>query len=69
MAKEIIGVIGKGITAVETIAEGQEPVEFWQLLGGKAPYANDKRYAIWSGLLRSSASQVSNLSVLKGHSL
>lgn len=43
MAKEIIGVIGKGITAVETIAEGQEPVEFWQLLGGKAPYANDKR--------------------------
>lgn len=46
MAKEVIGVIAKGVTAVETIAEGQEPVEFWQLLGGKAPYANDKRYAI-----------------------
>uniref|UniRef100_A0AAX7UNV3 HP domain-containing protein n=1 Tax=Astatotilapia calliptera TaxID=8154 RepID=A0AAX7UNV3_ASTCA len=27
----------------EIIAEGQEPIEFWELLGGKAPYANDKR--------------------------
>uniref|UniRef100_A0A7N8X2C1 Advillin n=1 Tax=Mastacembelus armatus TaxID=205130 RepID=A0A7N8X2C1_9TELE len=27
----------------ETVAEGQEPIEFWELLGGKAPYANDKR--------------------------
>uniref|UniRef100_A0AAQ5Z2F2 HP domain-containing protein n=1 Tax=Amphiprion ocellaris TaxID=80972 RepID=A0AAQ5Z2F2_AMPOC len=27
----------------EIVAEGQEPIEFWELLGGKAPYASDKR--------------------------
>lgn len=45
MAKEISSVIGhnsqKG--SEEIVAEGQEPVEFWELLGGKAPYASDKR--------------------------
>uniref|UniRef100_UPI003AABA1F0 advillin n=1 Tax=Centroberyx gerrardi TaxID=166262 RepID=UPI003AABA1F0 len=43
MAKEISSVIGQNWTAVEIVAEGQEPVEFWDLVGGKAPYANDKR--------------------------
>lgn len=27
------------------VMEGQEPAEFWVALGGKAPYANDKKYA------------------------
>ncbi|XP_029947925.1 advillin [Salarias fasciatus] len=27
----------------ELVAEGQEPSEFWELLGGKAPYSSDKR--------------------------
>ncbi|KAL2090564.1 hypothetical protein ACEWY4_012827 [Coilia grayii] len=43
MAKEISKVIGQGPVAEETIAEGHEPLEFWQLLGGRAQYANDKR--------------------------
>lgn len=46
MAKEISKVISQGPIAEETIAEGHEPLEFWQLLGGKAQYANDKRYHI-----------------------
>ncbi|TKS71502.1 Advillin p92 [Collichthys lucidus] len=42
MAKEVSSVVGqKGCE--EIVAEGQEPLEFWDLLGGKAPYANDKR--------------------------
>uniref|UniRef100_A0A8K9Y239 HP domain-containing protein n=1 Tax=Oncorhynchus mykiss TaxID=8022 RepID=A0A8K9Y239_ONCMY len=28
---------------LEIMAEGQEHIEFWNLLGGKAPYANNKR--------------------------
>ncbi|KAF7653796.1 hypothetical protein LDENG_00078530 [Lucifuga dentata] len=45
MAKEISYVIGQNsqIRSEELIAEGQEPMEFWELLGGKALYANDKR--------------------------
>ncbi|KAM4581996.1 advillin [Fundulus diaphanus] len=45
MAKEVSSVIGAGSERgiEEIVAEGQEPVEFWELLGGKAPYANDKR--------------------------
>ncbi|XP_071399077.1 advillin [Centroberyx affinis] len=43
MAKEISSVIGQNWTAVEIVAEGQEPTEFWDLVGGKAPYASDKR--------------------------
>ncbi|KAM9859541.1 advillin [Aulostomus maculatus] len=45
MAKEISSVIGQNAQkgSEEIVAEGQEPLEFWQLLGGKAPYANDKR--------------------------
>ncbi|XP_062401454.1 advillin [Sardina pilchardus] len=43
MAKEVSTAITQDNTAVEIIAEGQEPVEFWTLLGGKTPYANDKR--------------------------
>uniref|UniRef100_A0A673ZBH6 Advillin n=1 Tax=Salmo trutta TaxID=8032 RepID=A0A673ZBH6_SALTR len=43
MAKEVSSVIGQHSTAEEIVVEGQEPVEFWDLLGGKAPYANDKR--------------------------
>lgn len=43
MAKEVSSVIGQTNTSKEIVAEGQETVEFWNLLGGKAPYANDKR--------------------------
>ncbi|KAM9814016.1 advillin [Neosynchiropus ocellatus] len=45
MAKEISSVIGQNSQSgcEEIIAEGQESLEFWELLGGKAPYANDKR--------------------------
>ncbi|KAM6928143.1 advillin [Xenentodon cancila] len=45
MAKEVSAVIGRGSqrAAEEIVAEGQEPVGFWELLGGKAPYANSKR--------------------------
>ncbi|XP_036415559.1 advillin [Colossoma macropomum] len=43
MAKEVSTVLGQGSFSAEIMAEGQEPVEFWNLLGGKAPYANDKK--------------------------
>ncbi|CAB1459286.1 unnamed protein product [Pleuronectes platessa] len=42
MAKEVNTVIGQN-SSEEIVAEGQEPVEFWEILGGKSPYANDKR--------------------------
>ncbi|XP_068599081.1 advillin [Brachionichthys hirsutus] len=42
MAKQVSSVIGRKDSA-EIIVESQEPVEFWELLGGKAPYANAKR--------------------------
>ncbi|KAM4699877.1 advillin isoform 1-T2 [Discoglossus pictus] len=41
MAKQLAGIISDGNE--ETLAEGQETVQFWEILGGKAPYANDKR--------------------------
>ncbi|KAI1891079.1 hypothetical protein AGOR_G00160210 [Albula goreensis] len=41
MAKEVSAAIGKGNE--EIVAEGMEPTQFWDLLGGKAPYASDKR--------------------------
>ncbi|XP_042356291.1 advillin [Plectropomus leopardus] len=45
MAKEVSSVIGHESQqgSEELVAEGQEPIEFWELLGGKAPYASDKR--------------------------
>ncbi|KAI4899083.1 hypothetical protein NFI96_022006 [Prochilodus magdalenae] len=43
MAKEMSTVLGKGSFSAEIMAEGQEPVEFWNFLGGKTPYASDKR--------------------------
>ncbi|MGH0172719.1 UNVERIFIED_CONTAM: hypothetical protein FKN15_007106, partial [Acipenser sinensis] len=49
MAKQVASVISKG--AQEIIAEGMEPLEFWDLLGGRAPYANDKRY-LKAGVMR-----------------
>ncbi|XP_060766257.1 advillin [Neoarius graeffei] len=42
MAKEVAAFLGQGLSQ-EVMAEGQEPIEFWQILGGKTPYANDKR--------------------------
>lgn len=42
MAKEMSVFLGKGINE-EIMAEGQELIEFWELLGGKTDYANDKR--------------------------
>lgn len=44
VAKELAGLLCDG--SENTVAEGQEPAEFWDLLGGKIPYANDKRYGI-----------------------
>ncbi|KAK2490675.1 hypothetical protein MC885_017234 [Smutsia gigantea] len=41
MARELAGLLCEGTE--DTVAEGQEPAEFWDLLGGKTPYANDKR--------------------------
>ncbi|XP_034022731.1 advillin [Thalassophryne amazonica] len=45
MAKEVSYVIGRNSqgSTEEIVAEGQEPLDFWELLGGKAPYANTKR--------------------------
>ncbi|KAM7005649.1 advillin [Tautogolabrus adspersus] len=45
MAKEVSTVIGQKSQrgSEELVAEGQEHIEFWELLGGKAPYASDKR--------------------------
>ncbi|XP_044205209.1 advillin [Thunnus albacares] len=45
MAKEVSSVIGQNSQngSEEIVAEGQEPTEFWELLGGKAPYASSKR--------------------------
>ncbi|XP_050978924.1 advillin [Labeo rohita] len=42
MAKEVASFIGRG-SAEEIMAEGQEPIEFWEILGGKGPYASDRR--------------------------
>ncbi|KAJ8412068.1 hypothetical protein AAFF_G00143350 [Aldrovandia affinis] len=42
MAKELSAAIGTGLE--EIVAEGMEPMEFWSLLGGKSPYASDKRF-------------------------
>lgn len=42
MAKELASFLCDGTE--DTVAEGQESAEFWDLLGGKTPYANDKRY-------------------------
>ncbi|XP_056590774.1 advillin [Triplophysa dalaica] len=42
MAKEVSAFIGQGATE-EIMAEGQEPNEFWELLGGKTTYASDRR--------------------------
>ncbi|XP_074125920.1 advillin [Sminthopsis crassicaudata] len=41
MAKELARVLCDGTE--NTVAEGQEPAAFWDTLGGKVPYANDKR--------------------------
>ncbi|XP_061840737.1 advillin [Nerophis lumbriciformis] len=45
MAKEISSMIGQKTHSIhaEIIAEGQEPEEFWEIVGGRAPYACDKR--------------------------
>uniref|UniRef100_A0A3B3CTV5 Advillin n=1 Tax=Oryzias melastigma TaxID=30732 RepID=A0A3B3CTV5_ORYME len=45
MAKEVSSVICLDTqrSSEEIVAEGQEPMEFWELLGGKAPYASGKR--------------------------
>ncbi|KAF7240355.1 Advillin [Varanus komodoensis] len=41
MAKQLAAAICEGLQ--ESVVEGQEPAEFWELLGGKAPYASQKR--------------------------
>ncbi|KAJ6628991.1 hypothetical protein lerEdw1_014697, partial [Lerista edwardsae] len=41
MAKQLAAMICDGFQ--ETVAEGQEPAEFWELLGGKSEYASGKR--------------------------
>lgn len=42
MAKQLAAMICDGFQ--ETVAEGQESTEFWELLGGKSEYASEKRY-------------------------
>lgn len=42
MAKEVSSAIGQN-GSEEIVAEGQEPFEFWELLGGKAAYASSRR--------------------------
>ncbi|KAM4706373.1 villin-like protein [Rhinophrynus dorsalis] len=42
MAKNVANIISKHDK--QTVLEGQEPAEFWVALGGKAPYASDKRF-------------------------
>ncbi|KAM9410191.1 advillin [Pholidichthys leucotaenia] len=45
MAKKISSEIGQKLPkdTEEIVVEGQEPIQFWELLGGKAPYASEKR--------------------------
>uniref|UniRef100_A0A8C7EEN2 Villin like n=1 Tax=Nothoprocta perdicaria TaxID=30464 RepID=A0A8C7EEN2_NOTPE len=42
MAKMVADVVSRRDKL--TISEGQEPAEFWEALGGKAPYASEKRF-------------------------
>lgn len=42
MAKMVADTISR--TEKQVVVEGQEPANFWMALGGKAPYANTKRY-------------------------
>uniref|UniRef100_A0A8D2LGM7 Villin like n=1 Tax=Varanus komodoensis TaxID=61221 RepID=A0A8D2LGM7_VARKO len=42
MAKQVADIISK--RDKQTVLEGQEPADFWLALGGKAPYASDKRF-------------------------
>ncbi|KFU89368.1 Villin-1, partial [Chaetura pelagica] len=42
MAKMVADIVSK--RDKHTILEGQEPAEFWEALGGKAPYASEKRF-------------------------
>lgn len=44
MGKTVVEVLSKQDKQV--VMEGQEPPQFWVALGGKAPYANDKRYKL-----------------------
>uniref|UniRef100_A0A9J7ZN84 HP domain-containing protein n=1 Tax=Cyprinus carpio carpio TaxID=630221 RepID=A0A9J7ZN84_CYPCA len=39
---KVASFIGRGLSE-EIMAEGQEPNEFWEILGGKGPYASDRR--------------------------
>ncbi|NP_001035455.1 advillin isoform X1 [Danio rerio] len=40
MAKDLSVIMGR---SEQVMAEGQEPEEFWQSLGGRTPYASDRR--------------------------
>lgn len=42
MGKTVADVLSKEDKQI--VMEGQEPAQFWVALGGKAPYASDKRY-------------------------
>ncbi|KAF2983628.1 hypothetical protein EK904_005556 [Melospiza melodia maxima] len=42
MAKMVADIVSR--RDKHTILEGQEPAEFWEALGGKAPYASEKRF-------------------------
>ncbi|KAI5617179.1 villin-like protein isoform X1 [Silurus asotus] len=42
MGKTVADVLSKEDKQI--VMEGQEPAQFWVALGGKAPYANDKRF-------------------------
>ncbi|NXD39893.1 VILI protein, partial [Copsychus sechellarum] len=42
MAKMVADIVSR--RDKHTILEGQEPAEFWEALGGRAPYASEKRF-------------------------
>uniref|UniRef100_A0A8B9ZX47 Gelsolin-like domain-containing protein n=1 Tax=Anas zonorhyncha TaxID=75864 RepID=A0A8B9ZX47_9AVES len=42
MAKMVADIVSR--RDKHTVLEGQEPAEFWEALGGKAPYASEKRF-------------------------
>ena len=46
--------LGAGVPVVQRVAEGQEPEEFWSILGGKREYDTDADYMEHSRLFRCS---------------
>lgn len=41
MARTVVTIISR--EDMEIVLEGQEPPDFWEALGGQAPYSSNKR--------------------------